>query len=378
MKKNKTLPSNFSDLIELGDVEQLKKVFNKCELTAYVRGYYKDTALHFYGVPYEFMKWMLDRGYDPNTMSTYNVPLRYNLYDIKKVKLLLDYGADINYRCYNNNTPLHYLCDGNPPIENLKFFLQNGADINARNNNNETPLLYAIKRRRTPETRFVQMIETMLEEHSKIKKNSLLDKLRKINRHPIPDKDWIVAQKEITRIGKSHEFYKMQIEDENLRNETNVNMKRLYEIFEVEPVPERVMATENSIIKVTSTDWTKQYNELWNLLVPGSGRAEFLQGEAIRLIGKLSYEVLDMGCINWDKDFRKLVKAYKLLISYGNQLDKEDYDDVVSCLEDIKWLGEDQFNFVEEKTVEWILKNPKPVKLTDFKNVDFIKLDYMR
>ncbi len=183
---------------------------------------------------------------------------------------------------------------------------------------------------------------------------------------------------EILRKGQSHEFYKMNIEDENLLKERNANMKRLYEIFDVEPVPEKEMITENSLIKVKSTEWRKQYSELWDLLVPGAGRAEFVQGEAIRLVGKLSYEVIDMGCCNWDDDFKKLPEAYLLLISYGEKLDDKEYENVKSIMNDIKKLDDDDFNYIAEITVKWILKNPVPVKLSNFKNEKFIGLEYLR
>ena len=387
MKKNKTLPKNYQELLHKGDVEELKKVFDKCELTACERGNLKCSALHFYDVPYEFMKWVLDQGYDPNTMSAHSVPLCYNFSDIENLKLLIEYGADVNHKCSWDATPFHYLCDWfstalkpdvSRKIETFNLFLQNGADINARNKSNETPLLYILRRERVPETDFVKMVEILLEEHAKNKGSSLTEKSAGKNQHPIPDEDWLIAQKEIKRIGESHEFYKMEIIDEDFRNERSANMKRLYEIFDVEPVPERVMVTENSTIKVTSDKWQEQYEELWNMLVPGNGRAEFLQGEAIRLLGKLSYEVLEMGCCNWNTDFAKLPKAFRLIISYGSQLKKEDYDEALSILENIKNIAEDEFAFLSQKTVEWILKNPKPVKLCDFKNDEYTKLNYRR
>ena len=378
MKKNVTLPNNYEELLKSGDVEALKKVFDKCELNAYQRGYFKCRALHFYSVPYDFMKWILEQGFDPNSMSTYDVPLNYCFNDLDKIKLLIEHGADINFKCSSNETPVHSMCDGNWNIENLKFILENGADINARNNSNETPLIYAIKRKDIPDTRFVQMVELLLEHHKKTLKASFMDKILKKEKHPIPDEDWKTIQKEITRIGHSHEFYKVNIKDENLLKEENANMKRLYEIFDVEPVPEREMVTETSLIKVKATEWEKQYSELWDLLVPGCGRAEFIQGEAIRLVGRLSYEVLDMGCCNWDDDFKKLPEAYLLLISYGKKLDDEEYEDIKSIMKNIKKSDDDDFNYIAEMTVKWILKNPVPVKLSDFKNADFISLEYSR
>lgn len=45
-RKRKTLPKNFEELIEVGDLSALKEVFSQCELDAR-GGYSKSTALSF-------------------------------------------------------------------------------------------------------------------------------------------------------------------------------------------------------------------------------------------------------------------------------------------------------------------------------------------
>ena len=46
-----------------------------------------------------------------------------------------------------------------------------------------------------------------------------------------------------------------------------------------------------------------QFHQLWDYLVPPSGRAETAQGEIIRIAGRVRHEMLDNGCINWDDAF---------------------------------------------------------------------------
>ena len=62
-KKRQNLPENFRALIEAGDIESLKAVFDTCELEAY-GGYSKGTALSFYQIPEELVVWLVPQGAD--------------------------------------------------------------------------------------------------------------------------------------------------------------------------------------------------------------------------------------------------------------------------------------------------------------------------
>lgn len=60
-RKRKTLPKNFNELIEAGDITALQEVFTMCELDAY-GGYSKTTALSFFNVPDELVRWLVEQG----------------------------------------------------------------------------------------------------------------------------------------------------------------------------------------------------------------------------------------------------------------------------------------------------------------------------
>ncbi len=86
-------------------------------------------------------------------------------------------------------------------------------------------------------------------------------------------------------------------------------LDRLYELLHAPPVPRRVEYDGKSRITVSETTWQKQHSELWALLVPGSGHANTIQGEVIRISGRLGYEILNNGCMNWTrilKQWRRL------------------------------------------------------------------------
>ncbi|MDK8193797.1 hypothetical protein QP794_27315 [Paenibacillus sp. UMB7766-LJ446] len=58
-------------------------------------------------------------------------------------------------------------------------------------------------------------------------------------------------------------------------------------------------------IQITATTWSKQHQELWEYLIPPQGHAQTVQGEVIRITGRVSHEVLNNGGGNWDAEYRK-------------------------------------------------------------------------
>ena len=108
--------------------------------------------------------------------------------------------------------------------------------------------------------------------------------------------------------------------------------------------------------------WTERYKELWEMLVPGSGKAKFVQGEAIRIVGRLSHEILDNGAANWDEDFCLMRDSLAELLSSGKSADES----VISAVRKISpHSDEENFNRIAKAVVEWILANPDPVELGD-------------
>ena len=62
--KKKTLPKDFRELLEKGDVAQLKAVFDTCEVDARVSYGDKETALAFFACPPELARWLVAQGAD--------------------------------------------------------------------------------------------------------------------------------------------------------------------------------------------------------------------------------------------------------------------------------------------------------------------------
>ena len=117
-------------------------------------------------------------------------------------------------------------------------------------------------------------------------------------------------------------------------------------------------------IEVKSTTWQEQHKELWNMLVPQKNHAETIQGELIRIIGKIEYELLDNGAINWDDDYEKMANSISVYLSKGTPLSEELQNEAISLAKNInRDTGKNDLYRLNELIIKWILLNCKPIKL---------------
>ena len=107
----------------------------------------------------------------------------------------------------------------------------------------------------------------------------------------------------------------------------------------------------------------EQHEELWDFLVPGSGACSIVQGEVIRITGRLSHEVLDNGGANWDHEFRKMVNALKEYFKEGQGLSDSELLEVEEIAKTLPNQGKTEMYRLEELAVKWVLQNPIPIKL---------------
>ena len=106
------------------------------------------------------------------------------------------------------------------------------------------------------------------------------------------------------------------------------------------------------------------FQELWAYLVPESGRAQTAQGEMIRIAGKVSHEMMDNGCMNWDKDFDKMLKAFLEYARLGVPLenDAKAARKIISILKKCVKNGfanEHMCAGLRQCAVRWVERNPE-------------------
>lgn len=350
MAKRKTLPKDFQELLKKGDISELIQLFDKCEIEAR-GGYSKGTALSFAECPHELAKWLVEQGADLEALNDYSyTPLqeRSGRRFSSNIKSLLELGANVN----TNNprgTALHCAAR-NHNTENIRILLENGATIEAlvSEGYGEQRGDYTALELTLMNCNNIDIEDTL--EISKILLQAGAQKTAKMKVF-------------VTEIGKRFEHHRPNFYDESTE-ETSRALEELYRIFEVEPVPRRIVYDGKSPITVKATTWQKQHEELWELLVPGRGAAQTVQGEVIRITGKVARELLDNGGGNWDLEFKKMVDGYFKFVQQENQLSREEIEELAIITNEVKTKNTDNIYVMSELGVKWVLQNPIPTSLS--------------
>lgn len=271
--------------------------------------------------PSRSVKYLIDKGVPVNAIDCYGMtPLHYAMRKYKDyaiVKLLLEAGADPNLPDENGTLiPFRTACGQPFDKKMVDLFLQYGGDPYVEDK-------YGKK--------WLEVLNKTLNDLEgwtpvRIYLNEYEAKLKAEGKHlPKPKKKKIIVDKPL-HDGKSE------------------------------------------IIIKASDNWLDQYKELWNLLVPKQGKALTIQGEVIRICGKLAYEILDNGRINWDNDFEMMCKELsKYLLSCENRLSEEENKKIKSIVSKIKkdTVKEKDFDKLMELCTKWILLNKMPRELKE-------------
>lgn len=342
MAKRKTLTKDFEEIVKSGDMNAFKKVFDKCDINAY-GGYNKGNAFLF-PLTREMMKWLVAQGADIDYVDAYGyTPLLLHAgrsYEVKQALDLINLGANVHavHNPYKENA-LHYaIPTGN--IELVQRLLEAGTDIHAVDWNGNTPLERAFRIARGFELIQLEPVTRFLLEQGIV----VTDKM----------------QQYMLDVAKDIEFRRSSINKDHIA-ELDAALDSLYDLLNVPPVPRRVEYDGKSRIEVSETTWQKQHSELWELLVPGSGHANTIQGEVIRISGKLGYEILDNGCMNWDNDFKALAQAFLTYVQMGNPLSEAELAEVSAIVRSIKNAFEKEMGRLSELAVKWVILNPEPI-----------------
>ena len=341
-KKKKTLPANFGELLEVNDLEALKAVFNECELNAYDRYSFKKPALSFYDIPLELMDWLIAQGADINVKDEYDrTPLHYHaqVNNVERVALLLEKGADIEAQDKYKNTPLHF---AEYNAEAAQLLIEKGADIKAKDDRGYNPMERMLSRLRNA---YIEKAAKTVEVYLKagLKPNKF-------------------AKEQITRIGEDFEFHRQGFNPEYLE-QTDAALQQLYKLFDVPPVPRRIQHDGKSPIVLTGDTWEKHYEQAWELLVPSSGRASTVQGEVVRIAGRVNDELLRNAMGNWNKEYQKMLNAISGYLQQGNSLSESELAEVADIQ---KYILEDDgtgSHRLCELATAWVTKNPEPMAL---------------
>lgn len=343
--KRKTIPNDIKELLKQGNEEEVKKRMAKCQVNAYDT-FTKNTILSYPSLSDDLVRYfVLEQGYDINYVDRWEkTPLHYQAtMEHSNLLLFVELGANPHALDYEGCGPLHYAAMYQQ-LQHIKELIALGADVNLKGKTfHNTPLEEVLSRMYLFNSEQAIACIHYLLDHGACMTQAMKDIVK--------------------RMGKDFEFH---VDETNeLYVEMKQTLSRLYEIFDVEPVAPRVLHDGIADIKVSSTKWQSQYQELWQLLVPSSGHASTIQGEVIRISGKVSYEILDNGAGNWDKDYKMMLQSMPSYLAQGTPLKEEEEEELTVLLKMIeKKQGEEsQFRRFSELMVKWVLSNPKPLPL---------------
>lgn len=350
-RKRKTLPKNFAELIEARDLDGIKEVFEKCELDA-TGGYAKGTALGFWGIFDEATRWLVEQGANINAVDTYQrTPLHQHAMRRRGgIQLLLELGADKEATDCYGDTPLH-MATGSSNEVCVKQLIAHQADIHRQNQRGETPLAHGLNRTQNIDIPHMAQIA---------------DLLIGAGVEVTPE-----MKASVVKIGENFEFHRENFNPDDLQ-ETDTALTHLYETFGVTPVAKRQMHDGISPILPAAGPWEEQYSQLWDFLIPSNGPAQTIQGEVVRITGKVRGEIYRNGGGNWDKEFRKMLDALLLHLRSGTPLENSLLEEAAMLVKEIRSTGDgdDESTRLCELAVQWVALNPNPVMLK--------KPDYMR
>ena len=347
-KKRVTLPKEFNELLTDGNIDQLKAVYNKCELTAHNGRYSLSTALHFGGVPDELVIWLIEQGLDINIPDYYGAtPLyRQAILGRDTVKLLCELGADIEKPNTYGDTPLHMAAEFFHP-RTVKFLIDKGANVNAKNDMGRTPLASVLMVCRGIYIAQTAEIASMLLDAGAKKTPAMKEK--------------------VENIGKDFEFHRESIHPDYVEA-ADKGLTKLYELFDVKPVEKRLTHDGVSPILVKEGSWEEQYEELWSFLIPSSGAAKTVQGEVIRIPGRVRDELDRNGGVNWDRDYRKMLQALPQYLSLGSSLSEQELAETKELIAQVHgkdFDDEPRLDRLCQLALAWIEQNPEPLPLEE-------------
>jgi len=337
--KRKTLPKDFEGLLKEGDQAKIVAILEGCQVDAY-GGVGNRTALAFAACSDVLTRWLVAHGANLEAQDTWgNTPLQNRITSGGSIDVLLELGANVRHAGGSRGTPLHTAAASNKDALVLKL-LDAGAQVDAADRHGRSALEVALLHAHNATLpALVRVARALLEAGAE-------------RRPPMQDA--------LQRIGETFEFHRSGF-NKDLLEVSSAALQELYALFAAPPVPKRVVHDGLSPIVPKADRWQKQHAELWSLLVPSKGAATTVQGEVIRISGRIGDEIQRNGGGNWDDAYRAMGRAYLEHIQSGTALLDSDVATARTILRGMP--SDEETGELARLAVRWVQWNPKPVGL---------------
>lgn len=116
-------------------------------------------------------------------------------------------------------------------------------------------------------------------------------------------------------------------------------------------------------------NWKKEQDRLWDALVPPRGQATTLQGELIRIVGKLTDQAYRNGNCNWDEDHERMWRFVGARLDDPRTFNEAERRAIGGAIEEIIREHDDPdlsgdgscYYLIGERVVDWCLAHPDPI-----------------
>lgn len=343
-------------------LDEFIAMYDDLQLTAYMPGDRdKRTPLFWGTTPNHFIEWLVAQGLDVNEPDGSGItPLGSQARTAAiypetstqypgKVRLLLSLGADPNQRSASvgggETTPLH-IAALNGAGATVTTLLEYSAEVDALDSEGRTPLGLTLAKSDLRTLPALASVTGPLVAAGAAVTAEMRAQICLLGR----EIEAIRAGSQELYIERRDAAYAPLIQIFGLDTDSTLDSHAGDEIF------------------VPRVRFDAQHQVLWAALVPEVGHAASAQGEAIRITGKVAYELREMGGINWDDDYRSMLTQLSTIIRLGTALDDAklqrmtDATSIVSRGQHSRSVNA-HIDALQKAAVAWVAKNTTPIPL---------------
>ncbi len=352
-KLKKTLPKDLEALLaraqKSGDDRALKAALEACEPDAR-GGYGRKTLLMFGGCTASLARWQLARGaslaaVDEHGDTALHEAAFARFHHALSAEVLISLGADVHAVNHTGLTPLHCAVDGKN-LASTRALLAHGARHDARSREGLTPLEYGLQRLSNIDLVDMVPVARLLLEHGASRTGK--------------------APAFVKHAAENFEFHRAGFAPDAVEG-TAAACAELCALFDVAVPAPRHLHDGTSPIAVPPGRWQAQHAALWELLVPSSGACATVQGEVVRIAGRVGDELHRNGGVNWDSAYTAMLQAFVQHVSSGAALPPGELSELAALAKRGARMSTEKGGDtarLAELSVKWVSQNPTPVALS--------------